>query len=116
MKTPEWLRSAVYGAAAGAIALAVVGFSWGGWVTASAADRMATDKAKAEVVSALVPICLEQSRLDPQSAVKLASLAGAGASQRAAMLTDAGWARMPGATEANRDVASACMKELAARF
>lgn len=113
---PEWLRSAVYGAAAGAIALAVTGFSWGGWVTASAADRMAADKAKSEVVSALVPICLQQSRLHPQAAVKLISLAGAGVSQRPAMLTDAGWAWIPGATEADRDVAKACMKELAARF
>jgi hypothetical protein len=33
MQSPEWLKPALYGAACGAIALATVGFSWGGWVT-----------------------------------------------------------------------------------
>ena len=31
----------LWGAAAGAIALAVVGFSWGGWQTASSANQIA---------------------------------------------------------------------------
>ena len=33
MKSPKWLKPTLYEAAGGAIALAVVGFSWGGWVT-----------------------------------------------------------------------------------
>lgn len=36
----EWVTPAVYDAV-GAIALAVIGFSWGGWITS--ATRMADD-------------------------------------------------------------------------
>jgi hypothetical protein len=116
MALPEWLKPALYGAAVGAVAISVAGFSWAGWVTGGTADRRAAETAKAEVVAALVPICIEQARLDPESTVKLAALQGASTSQRPAMLIDAGWATMPGATESDRTVASACMKELAARF
>jgi hypothetical protein len=28
MQTPEWLKPGLYGAACGAVALAVIGFSW----------------------------------------------------------------------------------------
>jgi hypothetical protein len=30
MQIPEWLKPGLYGAACGAVALAVIGFSWGG--------------------------------------------------------------------------------------
>jgi dienelactone hydrolase len=66
MNTPEWLKPGIYGAAVGAVALAIVGFSWGGWVTGGTAEKLASDQAKLEVVAALVPICLEQSSQDPQ--------------------------------------------------
>ena len=38
MELPKWLMPGVYGAGVGAVALAIVGFSWGGWVTASKAE------------------------------------------------------------------------------
>ena len=66
MKIPEWLKPALYGAAAGAVALAIVGFSWGGWVTGGTAKQMAANQARCEDVAALVPICVEQSKQDPQ--------------------------------------------------
>lgn len=116
MNAPEWLKPALYGAVGGAVAIAIAGFSWGGWVTGGTAQRMAADTAKAEVVAALVPICVEQARLDPNATVKLAQLQGATTNQRPTMLIDTGWATMPGATESDRTVATACMRELAARF
>jgi hypothetical protein len=116
MNTPEWLKPALYGVAAGAVVVAVAGFSWGGWVTGGTASRMATDAANAEVVAALVPICIEQSRLDPNAGVKLAQLQETSSYKRPDMLMEAGWATMPGATESSKSVATACMKELATRF
>ena len=44
MKTPEWLKPGLYGAACGAAALAGIGFSWGGWVTGGTARTMAADQ------------------------------------------------------------------------
>ena len=116
MKTPEWLKPALQGAAAGAVALAIVGFSWGGWMTSGTADKMAADKARLEVVAALVPICVEQSSQDPQLAETLAELKDASSYQRSNMLMEAGWATMPGSSDPNRQVASACMAALAAQF
>ena len=66
MQTPEWLKPGLYGAACGAIALAIVGFSWGGWVTGGTARTMAADQSKADVVAALSLICVDQSKRDPQ--------------------------------------------------
>ena len=116
MNTPEWLKPAIYGAIAGAVALAIVGFSWGGWVTGGSAERMAADKARQEVVAALVPICVEQSRLDPQAGETLALLKETSRYKRDEMIMKAGWATMPGSEDPNRSVASACMEQLASQF
>jgi dienelactone hydrolase len=112
MNTPEWLKPGAYGAACGAVALAVVGFSWGGWVTGGTARQMAADQAKTEVVAALVPICLEQSKHDPQLAAKLAQLKTTVSYNRGDFIMKAGWATMPGAIDANRQVANACVEKL----
>ena len=116
MNIPEWLKPALYGAAAGAVALAIVGFSWGGWVTGGTAKQMASDQARLEVVAALVPICMEQSSQDPKVVETLAQLKDTSSYQRSNMLMNAGWATMPGSSDPNRDVARACMDKLAAQF
>jgi alpha/beta superfamily hydrolase len=116
MSTSEWIKPALLGAVAGAAALAIVGFSWGGWVTGGKADEMAATQAKLEVVAALVPICLEQSKIDPNAVQTLAMLKDASSYKRSDMLMEAGWATMPGSNDADRDVAKACMEKLAAQF
>ena len=116
MNIPEWLKPALYGAAAGAVALAIVGFSWGGWVTGGTAKQMAANQASLEVVAALAPICVEQSKQDPQVVDTLAQLRDAGSWKRSDMLMKTGWATMPGSSDPNRDVARACMETLAAQF
>ncbi|MDH3229330.1 MAG: hypothetical protein OEN55_06030 [Alphaproteobacteria bacterium] len=117
MKIPEWLRPALFGAASGAIALAIVGFSWGGWMTGRTADKMASDHARLAVVAALVPICLQQVKQDPQSPDTLAKMEQARSSyERTNMLMQTGWATVPGASESDRGLASACMDKLEAQF
>lgn len=116
MNAPEWLKPAAYGAIAGAIALAVAGFSWGGWVTGGTADKMAAEQARSEVVAALVPICLEQSKADPQVAETMTQLKAASRYKRSGMVMEAGWATIPGSEDPNRAVASACMEKLAEQF
>lgn len=116
MKTPEWLKPGLLGAAAGAAAIMIVGFAWGGWVTGGTADKMASDMARLEVVAALVPICVEQSNQDPKVVETMAQLKDASSYQRSNLLMQTGWATMPGSTDPNRQVAAACMAELAAQF
>jgi alpha/beta superfamily hydrolase len=116
MNIPNWLKPGLKGAAAGAAALAIVGFTWGGWVTGDTAKQMAADQARLEVVAALVPICIAQSSQDPQVAETLAQLKNAKSYQRSDMLMKAGWATMPGTIDPDRNVAKACMEKLVAQF
>lgn len=116
MNAPEWLKPGLYGAALGAAALAILGFTWGGWVTGGTARQMASAEARQQVVAALVPICLEQSRLDPQVTESLAALKDANSYQRTDVVMKTGWATMPGENDPNRSVASACAESLAATF
>ena len=116
MNAPIWLKPALFGAGAGAVALAIVGFAWGGWMTSSKANEVAAMKSRMAVVAALVPICLEQSRRDPQEVKTLAMLKDASPFERSRMLMDAGWATMPGTDDPNRSVAQACATELSLQF
>src|SRR4029453_17594560 len=50
------VKPACWGAAGGAIALAIIGFTWGGWVTGGHAKTLAD----AAVTAALVPICADK--------------------------------------------------------
>jgi dienelactone hydrolase len=116
MDTPIWIKPAAYGAGVGAVALAIVGFSWGGWMTESKANEFAATKSRLAVVAALVPICLNQSKNDPKEAETLEMLKSATPYQRGKLLMDAGWATMPGAPDPNRTVAQACASELSTNF
>ncbi len=116
MNIPEWLKPGVLGAIVGAVALAIVGFSWGGWLTGSTAEKMASDQARRAVVAALVPICVEQSSQDPQFVDTLAQLKETSSFQRSEVLMKAGWATMPGSSDPDRDVARSCLEVLAAQF
>jgi len=54
------LNRLLQGAAIGAVASIVVGFSWGGWMTGGTADRLAAERADTAVVAALTPVCVER--------------------------------------------------------
>ncbi len=41
MQVPSETKPALWGAAGGAIALAIVGFTWGGWMTTGTANKLA---------------------------------------------------------------------------
>ena len=114
MNTPDWLRPGIYGAVGGAVALAVVGFSWGGWVTDGKARQMAADHSRTEVVAALSLICVDQSKRDPQLLERVAAIKSASSWTRGDLVMKNGWATMPGTTEANRQVVIACADKVSA--
>jgi hypothetical protein len=112
MKIPEWIQTALYGAVAGAIALAIVGFGWGGWVTGGTADEMAFNAGSAAAVAAMTPYCLAQTKSDPNATRVLAALKAANSYDRSRILAKAGWATPPGAREPIGDLARACTSAL----
>lgn len=108
MNIPEWLKPGLYGAGAGAAALAIVGFSWGGWVTESSANKIAETQAQAAVVAMLAPICVEQFQhsSDPQDSLE--QLIKTNSWERRSFIEDRGWATMPGSDTPFSGVANAC--------
>jgi hypothetical protein len=62
------------GAAVGAIATIVIGFTWGGWSLGSTADKMAAAQSKLAVVAALAPVCADKFRAQPDAAAKTIAL------------------------------------------
>lgn len=108
----KWFKPGAWGFVIGSILTMIVGFSWGGWMTSSGAESMASERSSAAVVTALVPVCLEKSKTDPSATKKIAELKGLTSSweQRDAVIRD-GWATI-GSGEANRDVADACASQL----
>lgn len=116
MEIPEWLKPGLMGAAAGAVALAIIGFSWGGWVTGSSANDMAEDRSEDAVLMALTPFCVENSVQDPNFEQVIAEMKAARAYQRSDSIAKAGWATMPGDSEPNLQLARACVKEFEARL
>lgn len=113
MKTPTWLSPALYGAGAGAIALAIVGFTWGGWVTGASARKMADDASSVAVASSLTPYCLERARADPRSAELMAELKAASGFNRRGIVEKAGWATPLGSDQPVRALAQSCEQALA---
>lgn len=112
MKTPEWLKPSIYGAVIGGALVGIVGFTWGGWVTGGTARERAMEMARDDVVAAMVPVCLDMARNDPDRAVKLATIRDASSFRRRDALMETGWATVPGATAPDRDIAQACLASL----
>ena len=108
MTTQSNFVPAAVGAVAGAIALAIIGFSWGGWVTKSSATTAANKTAETAVVDALAPICVNQFQHAPDMAMKQAEFAKLASSDKATYVQKSGWATMPGSDAADMKVATAC--------
>jgi hypothetical protein len=103
----------VWGAAVGAIAVAVIGFSWGGWMTGGGANKQASARAHDAVVAALTPICVQSFRAQVDVTAKTAELVKVSTWERGTMVEKGGFANVPGTTTANSDVARACAEILA---
>jgi hypothetical protein len=112
-ETKATVKPALWGAAAGAIALAIVGFNWGGWVTGGTAETLAKNSAATAVVAALAPICVEKFRQAADATANLAEMKKATyAWDQSKFVEKGGWATMPGSAEPNSAVAKACAESL----
>ena len=114
MQFPDWTKPALAGAAAGAVALAFVGFTWGGWTTAGAAKELSRKDTIAALVAALTPYCLERSASDPNSVTLMAEIKAASTYNRRAIVEKAGWATPLGMEKPNTELAQACQLALSA--
>ncbi len=97
------------GAVVGAIATMFLGFSQGGWLLGSSAERLAVQQSEAAVTAALVPICISQSKLDPDATSKFAQFNAIKTSyERRDFVMEVGWATVPAAEKPDARLAGAC--------
>jgi hypothetical protein len=113
MKLPLMLQAEsrtrlLQGIAIGAIVSMIVGFTWGGWVSGSTAQKMADKGANEAIVAALAPICVEKFQSGTEAKATLAQLKAVDSWQRDTFIVKGGWATFPGDSEPNRNVAEAC--------
>jgi hypothetical protein len=101
------------GIAIGAVASMVIGFSWGGWVTGSTANKFAAEQADTAVVAALTPICVEKFLQNSNAKANLATLQKISLNwEQGDYLEKGGWATLPGATSPDFHLARACAEKL----
>jgi hypothetical protein len=112
-KLPAQTSPFIWGAVSGAIALAIVGFTWGGWVSAGSHEQLAAARAETATVAALAPICVTQFQAGAKAKASLAALKATNTWEQGDYVRNGGWATMPGSTgEPSRDVARACAEAL----
>ena len=112
MDTPEWLKPGIYGAVVGAVAISIIGFGFGGWVTGGGANKLAMKMSRDDVIAALVPICADMALSDVNRSQKLDVIRAASTFRQRDAVMEAGWATVPGSDEPDRDLAQACLTVL----
>ena len=108
----ESLKRLLQGAAAGAVATMVVGFSWGGWSLGSTADKMAKEQSNLAVVAALAPVCADKFRALPDAEAKTVALSKVDSWKRAAEIPQE-IVTLPGETYPSSALVAACYALLA---
>lgn len=114
MNIPVETKPALWGAVGGAIVLAIVGFSWGGWVTSSKAETAASIRVDAALVEALTPVCVAKFRRDPAVDTNLEALKKVDSWSQGDFVEKGGWAMVADskATVPASSVARACADAL----
>ncbi len=109
----ETIKAPLFGAVGGAIVLAIVGFTWGGWVTTSKAAHMSVEAADMAVLERLTPICVAQYNLDTDKVRKLTILKDLNTWDRSEYVSKQGWSLILGEKEADSNLSRHCANVLA---
>jgi len=108
------LTRLLQGAAVGAIATIIIGFSWGGWMLGSTAKKLASDETRSAIVTVAAPACAEHFA-NKANDEKWAEYQKVDTWRRDTYLKDAGYATMTGLANdysTSSAIADACVKAL----
>jgi hypothetical protein len=113
MQVPSEIKPALWGAAGGAILVALAGFTWGGWMTTSTANKLADQRAESAVVAILTPICTQNFQQTADATANLEALKKISSSwEQGRFVEKGGWATRPGANSPDYVLARACAERL----
>lgn len=114
MNIPTWIKPAAYGAVAGGVVVAIVGFAWGGWVTGGSAQASAAAAADASRTDLAAAICVQNFMAEEGARERLAELKELPrATAQRDYIEGGNWAIMPGNDAALRPAATLCARMLA---
>jgi hypothetical protein len=111
----EKIKLGSWSAIGGAIALALFGFNYGGWVTGGTATAMAKEIADQAVAERLGTICVAQFNQDSDKGQKLKEMKDKDAWDKGRFIEKQRWAIMPGDDKPDSRVADSCARLLAAK-
>jgi hypothetical protein len=92
----------------------LIGFNFGGWQTTASANRMANEQARAKVIAALAPFCVDRFVKSADAAQSAELLKLTTDYDRGSFLEKGGYTSSPGSKETNWGVGRACGDLLAA--
>ena len=100
----EKLKFIGWGSAIGAVVAIILGFTWGGWVTASTAGKIRTEA----VLDTQSAICAAQFMKSPNHKAKVKAFKEYESWRRHEYIEEGGWDKMPGDDIARVLVSNAC--------
>lgn len=112
MNLPDWTKPALAGAGSGAVILAVLGFTLGGWVTGGSAREMADKQTQTAIAAALTPYCVLKSQTDPDRVSVHEELDAAASYKHQTIIETAGWATPLGEDTPSHELARSCLTAL----
>ncbi len=112
MQIREMIQPVVIGLVVGGALTAIVGFNWGGWVSAGKANEIALQKSTVAVSEVLTPYCVAAALADPNYAALFETMKAGTSYDRTAIVTKAGWATPMGLDKPNAGLATACQAKL----
>jgi hypothetical protein len=107
-ETEGKIQYGIGGLICGAIVAMIIGFAWGGWVTAGTNQKMSSEA----VLASQAAICVAQYIKEPNSQQKLQEYEAVESYKRYEFIEKGGWDKMPGQKEASTGVSGACVAGL----
>lgn len=98
------IKFGIWGMVGGAAVAMIIGFSWGGWSTAGATQKVSEQA----VMTSQAGICVAQYMADPNNKANLKEFTAMETYKRSDLIEQGGWDKMPGQKEANSGVSRAC--------
>ena len=95
MNLPKDTKPMIWGAIGGAVICAVLGFTWGGWVTGGTAKRMAETAAAGAHDTLVAAVCVDRFQAGGDAQAQLAALKLLQSYDRDTFIEKGGWATMP---------------------
>jgi hypothetical protein len=98
--------------AACVVATLIIGFTWGGWVKGSTADRMAAQAATQARADLAAAVCVSRFGIDSDAVANLAALKASDTWKRSDYIEKGGWATLAGMKEPVDGAANLCAQRL----